>query len=252
MTFGPYYVNDKPTAGVGITVQWEGGGDVPLDGDTATARLTYPDGHTTTLDAYINDGSLVINWPATSPFTMPGAYVLQARLTSTSGTQTVSPIGFVVLDAIGNQSAWANVGDVKAITGRDVTEQIIQQAQTQIEVLTRVLSSQAYLYGQAPKTGQVISLGAGDSQLLKIAVSYQSAWVAAQPDLFERSDVTSVNQDGMSASYTGTGLTLSPHAKQAVKRLSWMGSRSVSMTPARFSSPNMVDMIDDSLAWRRL
>lgn len=250
--FGPFYVGDKPLASIGIDVQWESGEEAPLDGATATAKLTAPDGSTTTLSANVNAGTLIVDWPSSSPFGLAGAYVLQARISSNGDSQTISPIGFVVFDALGVQNLWANVGDVKAVTGRDVSASSISQAQTQIEIITRVLSSQAYLYGQVPQAGQSIKLGAGDSQMLKWAVAYQAAWIEAQPDLYERSDVSSISQDGVSASYGNTGLTLSPHAKQCIKRLSWMGSRSVSMLPARFTSENLVDVVDDSLAWRSL
>lgn len=250
MAIGPYYVGDRPVESLVIDVT-RGGTSITLGNFSgATATLTGPTGVSQELDAFVEDDNVVVGWPeGVTAFTEAGPHVLTVRLTGPENSATLSPIGFNVLSTV--PAAWATVGDVAAYTGKEVAQELLTQAQAQVEIAARVYSSRTYLYGQTPVIGQTIGLTAQDSQLLRMAVAYQAAWLAAQPGIYDRSEVTSIGQDGVSANYTGTGLTLSPHAKNAIKRLSWSGSRSVSIGNAR-AQQNLVDLVDDALPWRTL
>jgi hypothetical protein len=111
---------------------------------------------------------------------------------------------------------WATAEDVLAATGVDVT-------------LTPVWLTQA---------NGIINMHAGiaddatvyvrDEYWLQQAVIWQTAWLAGQPGVMERSSVTTVSQEGMQVTYQDeAALTLAPLARRCLKNLSWMGSRSV-------------------------
>lgn len=111
--------------------------------------------------------------------------------------------------------AWALLTDVTEITGVTVTAGQLAQAQAQIEV-------------RIGRLGAATSrIGTADLMWLKRAVSYQAAWLKANPDVVSRMDVTQFNQDGASATVRGDGLVLAPLAKRALRHVSWRGTRSV-------------------------
>lgn len=120
-------------------------------------------------------------------------------------------------------AAWAQASDVMTATGATVTDAQIVQAQAVIEL--RVGRTFATTLAN---DGVTSKLRASALHWLSMAVAYQAAWMAAQPDLFTRSDIEGISQDGVVATFRGAdGLTLAPLAKRALKRLKWRGPRSV-------------------------
>ncbi|RSM60579.1 hypothetical protein DMH03_17680 [Amycolatopsis sp. WAC 01376] len=109
---------------------------------------------------------------------------------------------------------WATVADVLTYAKATVDQDEVLSAQAVINTYA----------GRLPVDADRI--GARDQYWLKLAVAYQAAWQLAQPDQFERQDITSTG-GGQSTQGTETWLTLAPHAAQALRRVSWLGSGSL-------------------------
>jgi hypothetical protein len=134
---------------------------------------------------------------------------------------------------------WANAADVTTLTGRTATEADVAMAEATL----------ATLHGLIP--GVVRTITNRDRYWLKLATAYQAAWAVANPDLFERLDVTSASQDGQSANFKPDALVVAPLARRALKRLSWRGTRTIGPTPlGRVLNVNDDDWEDTHLAWR--
>lgn len=112
--------------------------------------------------------------------------------------------------------AWATADEVLDTTGVDVT-------------LTPSVLAQA---------GSIINMHAGitddatvyerDEYWLGQAVIWQTAWLAGQQAVAERSSMTTVSQEGLQVTYQDeAALVLAPLARRSLKNLSWMGTRSV-------------------------
>ena len=112
-------------------------------------------------------------------------------------------------------NAWASAQDVIDATGVTVTEQQLVQAQKAIE------SFSGRIYSDTER------MRARDVHWLGQAVAYQAAWIAGQFGLETRLDATQIQQDGVSTTLQGDGLTLAPMAARSLKRCSWMRSRTV-------------------------
>lgn len=83
---------------------------------------------------------------------------------------------------------------------------------------------------------------------LKRAIAYQAAWMEEHPEVFTSMDVASLSQVDFSVGFRNNPNSqfLAPLARACMKRLSWMGSRSVSIK----SSLQAGAVTDDDLAWR--
>jgi hypothetical protein len=112
-------------------------------------------------------------------------------------------------------SAWATPQQVIDITGVTVTDAQLGQAQASIEMF----ANRTY-----PDTDRI---RARDLYWLRMAVAYQAAWEQGQFDLNTRLDANQVQQDGIVANLDARAMTLSPRAKQALQRCSWMRSRTI-------------------------
>lgn len=137
---------------------------------------------------------------------------------------------------------WATVNDVLKLTGKTVTQEQRDRAVASLEVHIALIE-------EVERT----DITSRDRYWLKLATCYQAAWLAEQPDAFERNDVASAAQDGESATFRPDAHTLAPLARKAVKRLSWRGTRSILTRPidGRRRDVNS-EAFDDSLAWRGL
>lgn len=112
---------------------------------------------------------------------------------------------------------WATADEVTATTGVTVTAATLAAANDDICMHSGVLDD-ANVYTR-------------DEEWLAKAVCWQAAWLHGQPGHAERSSVTSVSQDGLSATYLdATAVVLAPRARRCLKNLSWMGPRSLRMT----------------------
>jgi hypothetical protein len=139
-------------------------------------------------------------------------------------------------------AAWASAQDVIDTTGVTVTEQQLVQAQKNIEVF----SNRIYPDSERMRTRDLYWLGQ--------AVAYQAAWLAGQFGLETRLDATQIQQDQVSSTLTGDGLVLAPMAARALRRVSWMRSRTVHIRSAIEGAGPIVgdpltDGSDDHMVW---
>lgn len=138
-------------------------------------------------------------------------------------------------------NAWATAQTVLDTTGVTVTEAQLAQAQDDIEIAS------GRIYTDTDR------LRARDLYWLGKAVARQAAWSAGQFGLESRLDATQIQQDGVSTSLTGDGLVLAPMATRALRRVSWMRSRTVHVrSPIEGLGPIgnvLADGSDDSQWW---
>jgi hypothetical protein len=112
---------------------------------------------------------------------------------------------------------WASESDVSDITGIEVSAETVARAQSTIETIVGRMESEL----------STVNMRSSDLSWLKKAVAYQAAWMSDQPDLFTRSGVEQLSQDGASVRPTPDGQTLAPFARKALRRLGWKGTRSI-------------------------
>lgn len=141
--------------------------------------------------------------------------------------------------------AWATPDDVRSLAGRDVDSTLVDQAQGVIELTVG---------GRlATLTSDTVSTGTLD--WLRRAVAYQAAWMASHPDYYDRMDVSSFSQDGLSANLKADALTLAPLARRCLRHLAGQGTRTADVgDPSATVRGNWYtsDDIDDSLPWKPL
>ncbi|MGW0837547.1 hypothetical protein [Streptomyces prunicolor] len=138
--------------------------------------------------------------------------------------------------------AWASVQEVTDITGVSVAGAQLAQAQAAIEVF----SNRIYPDAERMRTRDLYWLGR--------AVAYQAAWLAGQFGLETRLDATQIQQDQVSSTLAGDGLVLAPMAARALRRVSWMRSRTVHIRSAVEGSGPLIgdalsDGSDERMAW---
>lgn len=139
-------------------------------------------------------------------------------------------------------NAWASVQNATDATGATVTAAQLAQAQAAIEVFTN------RIYADTDR------IRTRDLHWLGQAVAYQAAWIAGQFGLETRLDATQIQQDQVSTTLQGDGLVLAPMAARALRRVSWMRSRTVHIRSAVEGAGPLVgdplsDGTDDSLVW---
>lgn len=118
---------------------------------------------------------------------------------------------------------WATVLDVNNLTGTIVAEADVAKAQAVIE-----------LHASRTEAVPLDTIGKRDQHWLMLAVAYQTVWMLASPDMFERTEQRTLLQDGVEArDMPPDALTLSPLARRALRRLSWKKTRSIH-TPSPF------------------
>lgn len=139
-------------------------------------------------------------------------------------------------------NAWVSAQEVIDATGVSVTDAQLAQAQSDIEIFTnRIYADTARIRTR-------------DLHWLGQAVARQAAWLAGQFGLETRLDATQIQQDQVSTTLTGDGLVLAPMAARALRRVSWMRSRTVHVRSAvegagPLTGSALSDGIDDSLVW---
>ncbi len=140
---------------------------------------------------------------------------------------------------------WATVQDVDAVVGLTVDAGAISRATSTLETITGLI--------EAVDRPDITDR---DRHFLKLMTCYQVAFMAENPDLFSRADVTSASQDGESANYRNVDSHLfGPLARKAYRRLSWRSLRILSPLGGAGTLPRVgtdvnSESFDDSLDWK--
>lgn len=140
-------------------------------------------------------------------------------------------------------SVWATPQQVDA-TGVAVTPQLLAQAQADVEIFSgRIYADTDRIRGR-------------DVHWLGAAVARQAAWLTEQYDVATRLDATATSQDGVSNQLAADAVVLAPMAGRALRRCSWMRSRTIHVsTPlegGRYVSNQLLESADDGQAWRSM
>ncbi len=120
------------------------------------------------------------------------------------------------------RTTWATPADVLALTCSTVTDADVLKANAIVELLGGRLYTMA-----ATRTG------ARDTEWMRRAVAYQVPWIAANPDLFERLDLATMEGIDLKE----TALILAPLTKAALNKLSWRRTRSLHVGSAFIDGP---------------
>lgn len=142
---------------------------------------------------------------------------------------------------------WATPTDVVNVVALTVDEAAISRATSTLETITGLI--------EAVDRPDITDR---DRHFLKLMTCYQVAFMADNPDLFSRNDVTSASQDGESASFRNVDSHLfAPLARKAYRRLSWRSIRllspagGVGTLPSSGTDVNS-ERFDDALPWVKL
>ena len=139
---------------------------------------------------------------------------------------------------------WATPTDVDAVVGLTVDLAAISRATSTLETITGLI--------EAVDRPDITDR---DRHFLKLMTCYQVGFMADNPDLFSRADVTSASQDGESANYRNVDSHLfAPLARKAYRRLSWRSLRLLSPAGGIGSAPSASrdvnsEAFDDALPW---
>jgi hypothetical protein len=115
--------------------------------------------------------------------------------------------------------SWATEQEAEDITGVVVTAPQLAAAQGVVE-----------LYCGRTIDVPLDQLRPADVHWLKRAVAHQAVWQAKQPGYDQQSLVNHVRQDGLEFDYnTDAAVMVGPLAIRAIKNLSWMGDRALSI-----------------------
>lgn len=114
---------------------------------------------------------------------------------------------------------WADIAEIATLTGVTVDAPTRALAAAAVELSCGAIESVTRIY-----------MTNRDGYWLRQAVCFQAAWLYDQPDYLVRSAVTEVQEDGQRA-FSGNAdwLTLAPLARKAIKRLSWRGTRTITL-----------------------
>lgn len=146
--------------------------------------------------------------------------------------------------------AWATVDDVLAITARTVDADTLTVAQSDVET---------FVDRYSPDDDAALS--PRDLLRLKRAVCWQAVWLASNPDSHGRGLVSSLSQDGATATLaTKDAVVLAPLAKRAIRNCQFRRRNTVRMVSdfeeqagLVLDDPNSdIDRDDDDFVWTPL
>lgn len=204
--------------------------DVIRNEVVVTGPQSWPDGD---LLQRVAPGSFLYRWPIPENAEL-GQYTArwlgQTNDSDQLGTEELTVVSAsLVVTGSGPRVCWATAADVIHLTGSVVSEQIVLQANAAVEVV----AGRTWLLG-SDRTGKA------DKEWMRRAVSYQAAWLLEQPDAFQRMDLLNLSAGGRGGTLTPTGVVLAPMARWALRRVSWLRSRSVRV---------LSEFIDGEQAW---
>lgn len=114
------------------------------------------------------------------------------------------------------QTTWATIADVNANTGVTITTPQLVVANGIIEIFSRRICTVASMH-----------MGVRDIEWMRRAVAFQAVWMLAQPDYFQRLDVTTITEGRKAFGLKEQTLLLAPMARIALSRVSTQRTRSI-------------------------
>jgi hypothetical protein len=118
---------------------------------------------------------------------------------------------------------WATAGDVTTYTGTAL------EAFPEPASILALANSTITIYCNRTEAASA-SMSARDLLVLKMATSFQAAWLTQQDDYLTRVNFESSTIDGESVRFSGEAQqNLAPMARRALRNLSWKGSRTLSI-----------------------
>lgn len=211
------------TAGQGQTItieadfyQYAGGPAINLNGITLTIvdpnNVTEVNATASTGITNPSTGIYDYTWPI--PLTAPTG----VHTATWSGTYNSNPVTAVetILVTTENGDTWCSITDVATYTGVTVDASTLAQAGATIDIH----AGRAYAIDGS-------RIGSRDAYWLKLACAYQAAWLPSQVDMFSRIDALGIQAARRMIMLRDTALVLSPNARKALKRVSWLKTRSV-------------------------
>lgn len=238
-----YYVGETPSRPLVINLRDSSGEQLDLTGLTVTLEGDgLPAGTTTVTDATTGE----VEYEFTAPFTEAGILEVRARLVSGSGdVDLTDPMEIPVYDD-STGTLIMTPAQVEGITGTVVTASNIARAQSMVSLAVgRDLSN----------PDVVASLTDNDLYLVRQAVAWQAEGIrTGKVNESYPTGAVSISSGDQSISFGSGGSSsdaslLAPLATLAVKRLSWMGWRSVRST-SMFASRGRYQ--SDSSLWTRM
>lgn len=205
------------TAFQGQTVALTGeffSGSALVDPATVTVGVTDPSGTVeqipTSAVQHVAVGIFQFSWqvPTAAPL---GNHTV--TWTATSPNLTVHEVLAVTASS---SATWCTLADVPLIAGVTVTQDQLLQAGFNIDVA----AARAFSVDGT-------RVGSRDLYWLRMATAYQAAWLATQVDAFNRIDALDISQGRSRTQLRDTAMFLAPHARRALKRVSWLKARSV-------------------------
>ncbi len=155
-------------------------------------------------------------------WSVPANAQIGTHVVTWSGTYGGNPVSAVEVLTVASASnvTWCTVDDVLAVTKATVTQAQLLQAGFTIDVKC----GRPYSIDGLPGLNRI---GDRDLYWLKLACAWQAMWLASQPDAFSRIDALDISQGRSRTQLRDTALTLSPYARTALGRVSWLRDRSV-------------------------
>lgn len=186
-----------------------------IDPTTVTIAINAPDGtvevpSTSVGIAYVAVGVFQYTWK------IP-ANALQGNHSITwTATSPVATVGWVVNVLAASMNTWCTVDDVTNATGAVVSQSLVMQAGMTIDVAC----GRSFVVDGS-------RVGSRDLYFLRLATAYQAAWLVEQPDTYSRIDALDVSQGRSHTQLRDSALVIAPHARRALKRVSWLKTRSL-------------------------
>lgn len=211
------------TAGQGQTItvesdwyQYAGGPAININGITLTVvdPNNVNEVTATAASGITNPSTGIYDYTWTVPLTAPTG-IHTATWTGTYNSQSISAAETILVTTVSGDT-WCTVADVLTYTGITVSTDTLAQAGATIDI-------------QAGRSYGVDAsrIGSRDLYWLKLACAYQAAWLTSQVDMFSRIDALSLSAGRRMIMLRDTALVLSPNARKALKRVSWLKSRSL-------------------------
>jgi hypothetical protein len=149
-------------------------------------------------------------------WTIPGTAPIGDHLVTWSANSGAVTATEVLTVGSASSVTWCTIGDVPLITTVTVDNPTLLAAGYNIDVACA-----------RPFATDSTHIGSRDLYWLKVATAYQAAWLSTQVDAFNRIDALDISQGRSRTQLRDTAMFLAPHARKALKRVSWLKSRSV-------------------------